>query len=76
VIEAGENVRSVRLIAGDLLALQFLRRAVVVMFGLNIHRYGPKREFLAKNLSAVTPGRVQQVVRKYLSQTNCTVCFI
>lgn len=47
-----------------------------LMFGLNVHRYGPRRETLARNLSATTPASVRQAVQKYLSGSDCSVCTI
>jgi predicted Zn-dependent peptidase len=47
-----------------------------LMFGLNVHRYGPMREALARNLSATTPAKVREAVQKYLSGAACSVCTI
>ncbi|HLH57067.1 MAG TPA: insulinase family protein [Verrucomicrobiae bacterium] len=58
-----------------------ITRAIVegnlgLRFGMNVHRFGASREKLASNLSAVSPGDVQRVAKKYLSRSSCAVCQI
>jgi predicted Zn-dependent peptidase len=47
-----------------------------LMFGLNVHRYGAKREALAQNLSAATPASARQAIQKHLSGAACSICTI
>jgi predicted Zn-dependent peptidase len=45
-------------------------------FGMNVHRYGPHRETLARNLASVSPSAIQRAAAKYLAANKATLCTI
>ena len=45
-----------------------------LQFAAQDYRYGTRREALAKQLVDITPAKVQEAARRYLSETNALVC--
>ena len=45
-------------------------------YAMNVHRYGPHRETLARNLAALSPATIQRAAHKHLTFTNTTICKI
>ena len=45
-----------------------------LQFAVQDYRYGARREALANQLLNITPAKVQEAVRRYLSETNALAC--
>jgi predicted Zn-dependent peptidase len=49
---------------------------VGLAFAMNVHRYGPHREALARNLASVSPAGIERAAAKYVTAGKGTVCTI
>jgi len=53
-----------------------LEANIGLQYGMNEHRYGPRRAALGKQLAAVTAAKVQTAAQKHLSDEKLTICAI
>jgi len=51
-----------------------LEANIGLQYGMNEHRYGPRRAALGKQLAALTAARVQAAAQKHLTEAKLTVC--
>ena len=45
-------------------------------YAMNVHRYGPHREAVARSLAAVSTTTIHRAATKHLTASNATLCKI